>query len=465
MNRRARAYKNVLSLQVSRILTKLFQVFFLGVAARFLGTDGFGQWSLVFLIVGFFGLIADFGVDRWTVRDVARDLSRSREYLANTLLFKSLSLVPATILLLTVVHVARYPDETMELFYIALPILLVGVLTSPFSSIIQAHEKIYLLSAVDIVQGLVTSITGITLLFLGFGIRSLLLMSVVAAILRMLVLAAITRRMVGGIFGPVRGEFVRDLAKNSFPFAVLNILALIHWKVDYFMISKILGTSALGLFAAPYKIFENIAMMGVAFNTALYPSVSALFGESKEKLRRVYESLQKYFIIVSIPIAVIIFAFSREIILLVYGDQYLESVNVLIILSCGFSLLFFSIPMRLIINNSNLIMKLVPYSAVTTAMNVLLNLAVIPRYGIVGAAMASLLAGVVDVTIRMHFIRRVFHEGYHPLRTIWKPLGAGLLMVGIILLLSGVNKYLSAVVGLVAYVYSLGLMGALSRDE
>jgi O-antigen/teichoic acid export membrane protein len=465
LGRRERAYKNVLSLQLSRVLTKIFQVFFLAVAARYLGTDGFGQWSLVFLLIGFFGLLADFGVDRWTVRDVARDLSRSKQYLSNTLFFKCFSLIPATVLLLTVLHLVHYPEETVELLYLALPLLFIGALTNPFSSIIQAHEKIYLLSMVDIAQGLATSIVGITLLFLGFGIRGLLIMSIVSSLLRCVALALITRRMIGSMFERFQPAFLRFLTRQSLPFAVLNILALIHWKIDYIMISKLLGTAELGLFAASWKIVENIGMMGMALNTALYPSVSALFVESKTRLRKVYEGLQKCFVIVSLPIAIIIFFFSEEIILLMYGEQYVESIDVLVIMSFGFSIVFFSIPMRLIINNSNLIMKLVPYSILTTALNVLLNFLAIPRYGIIGAAFVTLLAAMIDVLIRILLIRRVFHEGYHPLQIVWKPLVGAILMISIIVLFSGVNKFVFTVVGLVAYVYSLRVMGTLSHDE
>ncbi len=469
MSHRSSAYKNVLSLQLSRILGKVFNVLFLAVAARYLGTGRFGQWVLIFLFVGFFGLIADFGMDRLTVRDVARNLALSKKYLSNTLVFKFLSLFPAMGLLVGTVYLAHYPQETINLFMIALPLLFLGVITSPFSSIIQAHEKIYILSAVDICMGLLNSSVGIALLFLGYGIQGLLIMFTSFAVVRFMVLFIITRRLLGGIWYPVEFHFIRSLLGLAFPFAVLSILALIHWKVDHFMISKMLGDVQLGLYAAAYKIFENVVMVGITVNAALYPSISALFAESKEKLRRVYENMQRYFIIVSLPISAVIFMFAREIILLMYGDQYLESVSVLILLSFGFSVFFFSIPMRLIINNSELIKKIVPYSAVTTSLNIIFNYIVIPRDGfiggITGAALVSIFVGCIDVMVRIHFIRRIFHEGYHPLRLSWRPLIAASVMVSVIYMLSSVGHVLAVAVGLSAYGYILKLMGELGVRE
>ncbi len=465
MSRKSNAYKNVLSFQLSRVLNKVFGVLFLAVAARYLGTGGFGQWSLIFLFIGFFGLLADFGVDRLTVRDVARDIGSSRKYLVNTLIFKSISIVPVGILLIAVVHLANYPEDTTELFLFALPILVIGVLAAPFSSVIQAHEKIYVISYLDIFQGLIVSLAGIILLLLGQGIKSLLVMNIFFSVARFGILIYITNRILGGVWHPLNSGFVAGLVKKAFPFAILSILGLIHYKVDYFMISKLLGTEELGLYAAAYKVFDNIVMLGVAFNTALFPTISTLFRESKEKLRGVYEGLQKNFTILSLPLTILIFFFAKEIILLLYGDQYYESINIMMILSWAFGIIFFSIPMRLIINNSDLIIKLVPYSLATTSMNILLNFVMIPRYGIMGAAVVSLLSGTADVIIRLHFIRRIFSEGHHPRRVVVKPIIGAVIMILTILVFGGLNKYISAVIGLGAYIYFLYRTGEISRGD
>ena len=429
MSRRARIYKNVLSLQLSRILSKVFQVVFLAVAARFLGTGGFGQWSLIFLLVGFFGLIADFGVDRLTVRDVARHRESAGRYLTNTLVFKSMMLVPSTCLLLGVVHFLYYPDESLltfvahffirpdealSLYRLALALLILGVLTSPFSSIIQAYEKIYVLSFIDIGQGLLTSCLGVVLLYLGFGIKALLTLYIVFSLIRFFVLSFVARGIIGRVRHPVQLLFIRDLVRDAFPFAVLGIVALIHWKVDYFMISKMLGEEELGLYAAAYKVFENIVMIGVTFNAALYPSISALFAQSREKLRRVYSKIQKYFVMVSLPVAVLAFLFAEEIIFFLYGSQYGPSVGVMKVLSLGFTIFFFTIPMRLIINNSEFILKIVPYSVFTTTLNIVLNLVMIPRYGIIGAALVSFMAGSVVSWSASSSFGRSFGRGTTP---------------------------------------------------
>jgi len=465
LSRRVRAFANILSLQLSRVLSKIFSVFFIAIAARYLGTGGFGQWSLVFLLIGFFGLLADYGLDRMTVRDVARDLDLSRQYLTNTLTFKLLAIVPVTGLFLGLIHFAGYPRETVELLLIAIPILFLNVLSTPFSSIIQAHERIYWVSIVDIVQGFASSAIGVAILLLGFGIRGLLIMAIGFAFVRFIALWWITRRLIGNIWYPISLRFMRALIGRSFPFAVLGILAVIQMKADYFLISKMLGAEQLGLYAAAFKIFENIIMMGMAVNAALYPSVSALFGESRERLRRVYERMQKFFVIVAIPVAIFIFVFAHEIISLMYGQQYLDSVSVLIIFSLCFAILFPTIPMRLVINNSELLMKTLPYSVVMTILNIGLNLFVIPRYGIIGAAVVSFLAGSADVWIRIHFIRLIFPEDYHPVRVVWRPIIAAAICVSIIIVFSDLGRPLSAVLGFAVYIFSLHLMGEVGIEE
>ena len=125
--------------------------------------------------------------------------------------------------------------------------------------------------------------------------------------------------------------------------------------------------------------------------------------------------------------------------------------------------------MRPIINNSDLIPKFGPYTVATSGLNILLNYLVIPRGGLIGgineAAMVSLFAGGIDVMVRVHFIRRVFPEGYHPFNLSWQPLMAALVMAAIAFLLSGISLILAAVAGLAVYGYLLSRMGELGKEE
>jgi O-antigen/teichoic acid export membrane protein len=432
--------------------------------ARYLGTEGLGQWSLLFFLIGFFGLIASFGIDKLVIRDVARDRTRSKEYLTNTLINRVILLIPATVLFLVSIHIGRYSEETIKILYIAMPILFIGALTGPFNSIIQAHERITSISLIELCIGFSGSVFGVILLFLGYKIISLVILNNCLFIIRFIVYVIYVQRLIGGIWKSLNLQLQKYLIKEAFPFAVTVVLIMIYWKADYFMISKMLGEDALGLYAAPYKIFETFIMLGQAFNSALYPTISSLYGDSRLAVRPVYEKIQKYFTIVSLPVAIIIIFFAREIIVLAYGDQYLESVNVLIILFSSLGIFAISAPMRLIITNSEYMLKLVPYVFLLASLNITLNYFAIPRYGIIGAALVTLIVGIVDLFVRIRFIHLIFPEGDHPLREAWKPWICAVVMVFIIFFFEA-NKLALTFIGFAAYVSLLGVSGVLSKEE
>lgn len=81
MNTIQRIAKNTGVLLTSKVVSYIFQFFFVMYTARYLGAAGFGILSFALAFTGIFGVFSDFGLSTLTVREVARDKSLASKYL------------------------------------------------------------------------------------------------------------------------------------------------------------------------------------------------------------------------------------------------------------------------------------------------------------------------------------------------------------------------------------------------
>jgi O-antigen/teichoic acid export membrane protein len=155
----------------------------------------------------------------------------------------------------------------------------------------------------------------------------------------------------------------------------------------------------VGFYSAAYKLFEVAVVLPHSFMLVLFPTLVEEYHSDRSQFKDRFKKALVIYSLIGGSIALALWVFSHEIITLMYGGKFLPSLAVLDILS-GVILLFFInfllsniliISGRERINTWNL--------AGATVLNVILNLALIPLYGAIGAAWASLFceAGLIAV--------------------------------------------------------------------
>jgi O-antigen/teichoic acid export membrane protein len=146
---------------------------------------------------------------------------------------------------------------------------------------------------------------------------------------------------------------------------------------------------AIGLYSSGAKLVESLAIIPLSLMYVAYPVLLRYYGESIEKYEFAYNLCFKYVLIIIIPIAVFTSFFSREIMLLFFGPQYLLGAGALAILVWSEVGVF----LRVIIDKLLVItvsQKIILYLTISaSAINVLLNFFLIPVLGIEGAALAT----------------------------------------------------------------------------
>lgn len=152
------------------------------------------------------------------------------------------------------------------------------------------------------------------------------------------------------------------------------------------------GPDKVGLYSVAVRLAESFNIIPIALMVSVLPLMSQYYKLSKNDFERIYQLSFKYLLIFIIPVASYISIYSDNIVSLFYGKGFLLSGSALRILIWAEVFVFLGV-----VNNSILIaankQKIDSIFTGTSAfVNIVLNLVLIPKYGIVGAAIASLVS-------------------------------------------------------------------------
>lgn len=390
------------------ILEKMFRLvlgLFVGVwTARYLGPDSFGIVNFAQSFVGMFAIVGTLGLDTVVVRDLVRSPRERDLILGTSFLLKIGGSAIIEILLFAAVLTSNYDFETKTIILIiSASTLLQGV--NVIDLYCQATVKSKTIVVANLLSLILSSAVKIALILLKasvifFGI-SLFLDSV-------LVFFAFLMAYRSSRLSIMTWRYSRKLAKEMLSKGVILVissaLSAVYMKADQVMLKEIVGNHAVGLYAVAVKLSELWFLIPTVLITSLFPAIISAKSQNKEIYETRLRWLYTLVIWIAVLIAVIISFSSFWLIEFLYGKAYLESVPVLLIRIWGSIFAFIGITNQGYLINENLQRPVLIMTALGMFSNLLLNFILIPRYGVVGAAVAM----VVSLAVADYFALLLF---------------------------------------------------------
>ena len=199
-----------------------------------------------------------------------------------------------------------------------------------------------------------------------------------------------------------RGHRIRDwsfrlsvagkLLEDSWPLILSSVIVMIYIRIDQLMIGRILGSREVGIYSVAVTLTEVWYFIPMAITASVLPGI---IDAKKRSEALFYDRLQQLYLFmfwVSLSVPVLLSIYSSRIILLVYGEDYARASTALTIM-CWTGIFVSS---GLVSNNWYLINNLNRYTfyrgIAGVVINIALNLILIPRHGINGAAAATLIS-------------------------------------------------------------------------
>ena len=380
--------------KVARLVLNFFVTLYV---IRYLGPDEFGLYSYAISFYGLFVAIISLGLESISIRELVKHPEKRDEILGSVFYTQfggaitAISLIALTLLI-----------TSEELFTSSL-ILIISV-----SSFFQTFNVIdyYFRSTVKAKYSVYVLFTSVLLV----SIIKFTLIIVKAPLIYFIIAYAF--EFVFNAFGYfvvyhlqklkiVNWKFDKKIAfsllKDGYPLILSGVVVSIYMKVDQVLIKNMLDVKEVGYYAAAVRLSESWYFIPVAISNALFPAIVNAKNISRElyltRLQKLYDLLAWIAIGISIPVSF----FSAEIINLLYGSKYLSSAPILTIYIWAGAAVFLGVASSQYLVTENLTKISFMRTSLGMIANVILNIILIPIYGIIGSAIATLISYTIAV--------------------------------------------------------------------
>ena len=362
-----------------------------GLLTRYLGQEGFGNFTLVFAYLSLFGIIADFGLQLTMVRELAKKESLPQSIYGTYFWLKVILVIFSTLLAIICLLFLPYSRFLKIGIIVASVGVAVGVLNTYGAVIFQANLRLDLVTAMDVLTKIVTTIFVVLFVFLKSSFYSILVTILVGNLAGTILIIFLIKKLI--TFNLVFNlSLARKLIIQSFPVGLISVLALFYFKIDTLILSIFRGAVEVGIYGLAYKIIENLLVLWGFYMATLYPLLSNLL--SKRKTIEAGGLWRKSLLIslgFSATIIIIGYIFAPLVIQILGGREFGGSVIAL-------RILLFSLPL-FFVNNLFYHTFLAknetrwPLLAISSSLifNLILNLIFIPKWGYIAAALNTLI--------------------------------------------------------------------------
>lgn len=423
------------------VISMFFGFLSRAIIARYFSTAEYGVFNLALTVLSIALVVATLGFQNSLPRGVAfykeREPSKVRDLISTALIIVALnSIIWTVILTLGAGNVAQVFNEerlayALKIVAFALPFsALTGTIISISRGFGRVREKVYFQNIVYPTAFLVFIALGA---FLNFPFTYVFFAYVLAQVLTFLALTFDIWRI--KLFEFKISWDIRigkELIRFSIPLMLTGILGFVMTWADTLMLGYYKSSEVVGLYnaASPLAKLLPIFLNSAAFLYA--PTASQLYAQEKlGELKRVYQILTKWVFLLTLPIFSVMFLFPEATIGFFFGTKYTSAAPALRILSLGFmfhtflglngmSLTVIGQPKLNMIGNSFAVI-----------FNVVLNVLLIPKYGMVGAAVATAVSYFVANVFRSFWLYQ--KTKIHPFSWSYvKPLVISFVLLGLI---------------------------------
>ncbi len=445
----------------------LFWAFWI-VALRILGPTGNGEYAFATNLFVYFAAVTNFGLSTLVSREIARRRADLLNIFGNALVLR-LAVLMAGAPIMVLVALAYRLGGSISNVTVAVTVL-IAVSLIP-SSINQAYAAVYagfertdFRGAVAIGTALFTVGAGVLALLTGTGLIGLGAVAIVAGLLTFATLARPLGYKLLGAYRLVTRRELGAMARDAIPLMLNELLANVFFQIDILVIQSLQGTEMVGKYNASYKFIAALTVIPVAVALPLFPALVRA-AANPEELGRWFVRAWRFLAIIGLPIVVVFTVFADGIVRSFWGDRFLpEGGEVLRVLIWFLPFALLNAMFQQVLISIDRLRTIATSFVAATALNLALNLALLPEFGIVAAAYATVIAEIALLVLYGAALRGRGLLGRVP-GPLMKPAFAAAVMAGIAILLHPVGWFVGAVAGSAAYVAVMFVTGGLSRQD
>ena len=388
------------------------------VLGKELGPSGLGLYTIVFTVYMFGMQFAGFGIGSSLIRYIATyhdDLPKIKEIFSSGILVSILSGSVMSVLLYLLSGIIsnqffHNPQMTNLLRltafcfpFIAVQKVVVGTL--------NGLKEIKLYAIVNIVQNaLVMIVSYFLVILLKMDVMGAVIGLVIPTILVSLFSLIFTKNFFvqpNKLMNPV----LKEISWFGFYVVLANSIGMINTQVNSLLIGHFMNETQVGYYAVAAIFVQGVTLLPHAIQVVTTPSIAIYYGKGElTKIRQLIKKtvLKTYGIIVCISFILVISG--KFLITLLFTDEFLPAYLPMLVLLIGHTIYAAYVSLGgclSSIGKVNIVFKL---GAISAGLNILLNIGLIPRFGLLGAASATSISLIFTSLINFYYLRRYTAE-------------------------------------------------------
>ena len=396
------------------------------IIVRYTTQTEYGIYSLALVIISIFVTISTLGLGDGSTRYIAyfrgkKEEGKVRGVISSSIkiaIIASISLAVISFLLSDFISTSIFHTSALstpiKIFSIAIPFtVLINVFIAIFRGFDRVDARVYFNNILRPVLYLLFLIAVVlfSLSFLGVIYAYVLSIAVTCVVFVIYLMKKYPLSIRSG--SSVTNPMTKELLIFSVPLLAVSMLWMVMSWTDTLMLGYFKTPDVVGVYNAALPLAGLLSMTLSSMNFIYIPIISQLYSKNLIKeLRRSYIILTKWIFLATLPIFFILFLFPDVVLNLLFGSRYIGASVALQILALGFFLnicLGFTGNTLLILGKSKFLMW---SSLISAIINILLNMALIPPMGIIGASIASALSLIVAKILNLIKLYRFFEV--HP---------------------------------------------------
>lgn len=373
-----------------RALTMAIALGTLTVLSRYLGPTRFGQYQLVIAFLTLVN-ISDLGVTTIAARHLSTTNRDPDELMGNVLTVRTVLAVVSSILAVGASFVMNYPYEIKMAIAIASLSFPLTIFTGSYNATFMANLRMEYAALGNIVQSLVGVMAMGIIVFTEGGIIRLVVAYDVGIFANSLVCLYFARRFVRPHF---RWDFhySRQVVSEALPLGIAVLIITAYGRIDMVMLKAFTDSDSVGYYGFAYRVVDLAFPLSFFFVGSVFPLLSNYHTQGDhEQFKLLYQRSHDVLSLIGMSIVTAIILFAEPLVHIIGGDAYNQSVRSMQVLSMAVALIWIS---NLVDHGLIAIGKqgaLLWIACIGLAVNVGVNLVLIPIYGKEGAAAATVL--------------------------------------------------------------------------
>mgnify|MGYP002762402811 FL=1 len=388
---------------LSKAMAYLYRI----IVGRYIGPEAYGQLSIGLMVLGFAKALSGGALDNALKKYIPEYRAENDKGSLKGIVLSSinitlvLSIIIGSAVFLTAPLIASEFFKSPELTNIIRIFGLLPIVAGPYDRMLDAslgyNTTKYRVLTKNIIENALKLLFTVLLIGLGYQLMG----AVWAWVLATFAGAAVSFYFLEKKLGPLLTSDVdaeykhREIIKYSYPLMLSSVIGTVQGWADTAIIGYFMDNVSVGIYNAAYPTAMLITIPSQALGSLALSSLSEIGQKSEKSREKALKTLTNWTFALVFPAFLLMAFFSRETIQILFGDAYLKG-------SLALSILAFSNLISASVGRLNSYLKskgytkLIFYNTIlTVSLNLILNIYLIPKYGITGAAISTLISTIL----------------------------------------------------------------------